>query len=460
MVAFQGRRVAGSPLVDGLERPSYCIPLKCYKSSRPCTALAVTSQGRYSMRFRQSRQPPAYFGRRFQYRVLGMLLLLSLVIVAIQVAADPKTWYWLTGPPAVEPADESRPPVSLDDIDFSVQLDGQQRSRLRDDEFLSGLSPDADDPNASSPANAKPPRDSTPNRPSDDNRDGEEDGGPSPSVAPQNQTRGQSAEEFQEVDLDAAVDKSLLSRVRDNKLGIWPDERDAYYALLAKARAVPAAVQNAAARDDTAFAVLMVESDRFRGELVTITGQVKRLWTLPAAPNDHGIDDVYEAWLLTPDSGNNPWVIRFTSLPDGFPEGDALDERVRVTGYFFKRFGYASHQGLHTAPMLLAKRMQWIRPRTTRRQEDSGLMPYVLGFVALLGTSLAGMLWYFTLGDRRFHRNYLKRVNPNPRDVLSTLDDVQTTDVRDLFRTMTENAAADAGGDDDLTDDGNTDDRP
>jgi tetratricopeptide (TPR) repeat protein len=35
MAAFQGRRAAGSLLVDGLGRPSYCIPLKCYQLRRP-----------------------------------------------------------------------------------------------------------------------------------------------------------------------------------------------------------------------------------------------------------------------------------------------------------------------------------------------------------------------------------------------------------------------------------------
>jgi hypothetical protein len=33
VVAFPGRRAAGSLLVDGLGRPSYCIPLNCYKKS-------------------------------------------------------------------------------------------------------------------------------------------------------------------------------------------------------------------------------------------------------------------------------------------------------------------------------------------------------------------------------------------------------------------------------------------
>jgi hypothetical protein len=32
MVAFQGRRAAGKLPVDGLGRPSYCIPRECYYS--------------------------------------------------------------------------------------------------------------------------------------------------------------------------------------------------------------------------------------------------------------------------------------------------------------------------------------------------------------------------------------------------------------------------------------------
>ena len=41
-------------------------------------------------------QPVNYLGRKFQLRRLSMVALLGLVLVAIDRASQPSSWYWLT----------------------------------------------------------------------------------------------------------------------------------------------------------------------------------------------------------------------------------------------------------------------------------------------------------------------------------------------------------------------------
>lgn len=146
---------------------------------------------------------------------------------------------------------------------------------------------------------------------------------------------------------DAQLDKAILVAIQDNTFGITAAEKRAYDAILAKARHTPADELERWAHKDVPFALLMLDADRYRGEILTIEGDIRRI---------NPLADSFEAWLFTSDSGLNPYRVVLASLPDGFPRGDDLQPpvRARVTGYFFKRFSYATENGFHTAPLLLA----------------------------------------------------------------------------------------------------------
>ncbi len=151
-----------------------------------------------------------------------------------------------------------------------------------------------------------------------------------------------------------SIDKSLLASVTDNTFGVTAAEKVAYDTLLAKVRSVPLAELERSARADVPFAVLMLEADRYRGEVLTIDGEIRRCVSMAALPDE---PTLLEAWLFTADSGLNPYRVVLTELPADVPLGDDLKPpfRVRVTGYFFKRYSYATENDFHTAPLLLAK---------------------------------------------------------------------------------------------------------
>ncbi len=148
---------------------------------------------------------------------------------------------------------------------------------------------------------------------------------------------------------DARLDKSILMAINDNTFGVTAAEKPAYDAILSKVRNTSLAELEPLAHKDVPFAVLMLDADRFRGEVLTIEGDIRRL--------NQVTDKSFEAWLFTADSGLNPYRVVLASQLADMRLGDDLQPpiRARVTGYFFKRFSYATANDFHTAPLLLAK---------------------------------------------------------------------------------------------------------
>ena len=77
------------------------------------------------MRIRSSNRTP-YLSRRDQVRLGIFAALLGFVVIAMQQASRPETWYWLTGNPALRPdaqADETEEPAAESEIDFNVNAE-------------------------------------------------------------------------------------------------------------------------------------------------------------------------------------------------------------------------------------------------------------------------------------------------------------------------------------------------
>jgi hypothetical protein len=157
---------------------------------------------------------------------------------------------------------------------------------------------------------------------------------------------------------------------------------------------------------------------------------------------------VYELWFFTADSGDNPYVVRCTSIPEGIPVGDKLSERIQVTGYFFKRYEYPTARGLHAAPLLLGKRPRWT-PAPVAPQTDPAVIPYILGGLALVGTLLAIVVCKFAAGESRQQRTNLQRVREPSRDAIAALSNVEAVDINAVLRELSEADKRTAGEGDD-----------
>jgi hypothetical protein len=290
------------------------------------------------MRFRMSSRPPAHLDRRLQWRLLGVVALIAAAMFAYQTFRVVQQRSERTAATSVSP----------DSLDFSVQPDAN--GPLAPDEFRAAPVR----PARSSVANT----DSTP----------------------------------------IALDKSVLETVRDNTLGIRHDEADAFYAVLDHVGSAAPQQLEQSARKDVLYVNLMTESAKYRGEVVTIVGDMWRCYELPQSRNAG--QTLYEAWVFTSDSGTHPYRIVASDLGAGLKAGENLRSPVRVTGCFFKREGYDTPGGLHVAPTILAKSIAAYRsPQGPPPADD--LTPIMLSVVVAIGLILAVTFLSFAWGDRR-----------------------------------------------------------
>ncbi|QDT62943.1 hypothetical protein [Calycomorphotria hydatis] len=102
------------------------------------------------------------------------------------------------------------------------------------------------------------------------------------------------------------------------------------------------------------FVDVFQHPDAYYGRPVELTGHARRIVRYPAGTNEFGIETLYETWLFTDDSQNNPAVVISTSLPEGVEPGDDLQLPISMVGYFFKIYAYDAKDSRRIAPLFLA----------------------------------------------------------------------------------------------------------
>lgn len=225
---------------------------------------------------------------------------------------------------------------------------------------------------------------------------------------------------------------SLFNEVQDKALGgVLDDEETLYYYVLNHLQETSLQDQKQAAEFNLQnrrselktfrehpelklplFPDIFKNMKRWKGRLVTLTGRVRKLVHYPASEdNKFGIKTLYEAWMFTDDSQQNPVVVICTEVPpalkNGLPEGTDVIDHVTVTGYVFKMYLYSAQDTSRIAPLILAQRLEWTPPQT---DETGGQL-----FVVILGTTfillMAGvgfMLWRNNQRDKEFREKRLQ----------------------------------------------------
>ncbi len=162
----------------------------------------------------------------------------------------------------------------------------------------------------------------------------------------------------------------------------------AYAALLERARTVPFAELSAASRHDVRFAQLIENPERFRGLPIHVNGTVLRVLRQNVEGSDLFPTGTYfEAYAITPDSQNNPWVLAFENAPPNLEVGDNLRQRVQFDGYFLKLWAYKAGDTFRVAPLLVGRfppaPVAPAAPPSASRGWLSGNLPILLLLVAL-----------------------------------------------------------------------------
>lgn len=347
------------------------------------------------MHFEKHSRPTPYLNRRDQYRMLGMLALLMLIVVAIDTTRKPENWHWffLLGGDARREQDQELRELRLDDIDYQIK----PNENLAAETFIA-VAENADSP--------------------------------SPSSRP---------------DLPASADENLeqiptdlLDGVSDQRLGLLRAEEGALQAILERVRShSPESFLNAA-RHDVGYRVVNVEPEKYRGRLLYLEGTLWRLAPFPFGDPGSREDDLYQAWVFTSDSGSNPWMVLLPSQPSGIEAGDKLDRPVKVAGYFFKRYGYATEHGPYVAPMLIAGTLHVPPPLPPPRLQTENITFYVVGFLGTIAALFGVMILWFVRSDRKFDRSHLAEIAESrldaPPEVVAGLNQLPAVDPKEVLR--------------------------
>lgn len=339
--------------------------------------------------------------------MLAMAMTLVFVIVAIQWAAQPENWHWIAPP---DPAEQAQNDRSTNENSARTP----ESEPLPHDVFI-----------ARADSKTKPLGSPNAEENSDTQQSGTES---SDRIDPvhQNSETG----DVEDSDHIAAVDREmlepLLRDVSDNSLGVRPAELDAFYATLKYAsQLTPTDLTQA--RTDVSFTNLQAEPEAFRGKLIRFEGEALRILPINGSENQYGLENFYEAWVRTRESGNDLYRVVFLNPDDEISLGENVVLPVTVTGIFFKRQGYNSVNGQNVAPLVLANQL-------TRTQflpsevPDESMAPYVIGFATFVGLSAVIAVWFYSRGDRKFETESRQKFTAASDEALDTLKQMSETD--------------------------------
>lgn len=142
-----------------------------------------------------------------------------------------------------------------------------------------------------------------------------------------------------------------------------------------------ASVAEQAERGLSSFAAIYLEPQKRVGELVRFEGVARRAVRIDvkeevASAARSPVREYFELEVFPPDSQNLPLVCCVTSLPAGFPLGDAIHTQVRLEGVFFKSWQYRSRkvvtgqgetgtQQQRYTPVIMAATLTWLQDAPT-----------------------------------------------------------------------------------------------
>lgn len=242
------------------------------------------------------------------------------------------------------------------------------------------------------------------------------------------------------------VPADLLRTIKDDVIGVHSAESEAYYATMKLAAKVEQRKQLNPPRGS--YALFMDSPAGSRGLAWRITGRLRRLSEVSGRTNSFGVTTVYDAWISTPDSGNELVHVvainadkalvkslkRAKDSTIDFPLKNPPE--VRCTGYFFKREGYASGTtaGISRAPLLLAGTLHEIPVKVVTSTRADELTPYLGWLAAAVCIGVVFVVWSFTMSDAAHSRTRAHQLTKLPAH--ASFDDVSAVTVSEALGRM------------------------
>lgn len=229
------------------------------------------------------------------------------------------------------------------------------------------------------------------------------------------------------------MDYGLFDSVVDGQKLVAGDTEAFYAVITAMRRATAAGIASAAGPPGDIVPLINPGSGWFaqhRGDPVTVAGVARRATRIeiddPLRQRQLGTDHYWELFVFVPTplikvhgklQEDYPVVCCVRTLPEGMPTGQQIGERVQVSGFAFKRYGYplpdvkiSSSQGSEEqkgqrqeTALLIGREATWLpAPSPTREVNTLGWV--FLSIASVIGLALALAAWSFVRDSRRRDR--------------------------------------------------------
>jgi hypothetical protein len=232
---------------------------------------------------------------------------------------------------------------------------------------------------------------------------------------------------LQDTDVFHPLPKTVLGVVRDNTgLAVGTAEADTYDFVVVRAFYTSPRAFSTAVRKDLTYTHLMEDPERYRGEVVRVEGQLRRVnrhaptWK---ADNEGGVRDLYEAWIFPESLGANPYCVLFVEWPAGLPRDVLGKEKINhpvtvfLDGYFFKRYRYdaARNGGTRDVPLVIGHSLVVVDKPDVLAETKTHFRSLVYVFLILIAAVLFGVLgmtYWYRRSDNEIRRRLLQTRAP------------------------------------------------
>jgi hypothetical protein len=236
------------------------------------------------------------------------------------------------------------------------------------------------------------------------------------------------------------IPRLMLNTIRDDVIGVHSFEADAYHVALRVAEKLTK--KDRLAAETASYALFMDAPDSCRGKPWVIRGEIRKIQSVRSEANAFGVGSLIDAWLSTPDSGNQLIHVVASSADSRLAEAVAAGSPeipAVVTGIFFKREGYrrSGEDGtgdIGLAPLVLGGRIEYFTAAVVVSSRAEELTPWLGWFAAAIGIGVVLVLWQFQLSDRGFRSTRTHQLTTLP--ARPTFASIEAISVHESLRQM------------------------
>jgi len=233
----------------------------------------------------------------------------------------------------------------------------------------------------------------------------------------------------------------LTRTIHDDRLGVLSTEMAAWFGTLRMAQKLKKSDMQIL--PEAQFPLFMDSPQSCRGKAFTLRGRLRRMkpFTIDQSSQSFGLKSAYDAWISTHDSGSQLVHVVAVSAESGLPNPEVAGveaPNVEMTGYFFKREGYAAKGKtgdgeLAITALFLAGKIQRVPPQSivSRATEMTPWLTWI-GIAVCCGVTV--LVWQFQLADSRFRSTRTHQLTTLP--VRASFDGLEVKTIQESLQEM------------------------